>query len=66
MKELKECFVCWQGHLVMQRQIRDKVTAGIKKLKEKHSTALLTVEDLSSIYSLIDHSDETASSEVSD
>lgn len=52
--------------MLRQRHSNDEVTAGNEELKAKHSTALLTVENPSSIYSMMDLDDEKETAEGSD
>ena len=46
---VKGCYVCGKNHMARTRHSRDEIMAAIKKLKEKHSKALLSVEDLAMI-----------------
>lgn len=65
MTVVKGGFVRGQDHCARQRHTRDEVSAAINKLEAKHPTALLTVENLSSIYSVIhEPGDEDADEHV--
>lgn len=54
MRAVKASFVCGQEHLSRQRHIKNEVTAAIEKSKAEHKTALPTVQDLSSLYAMVD------------
>lgn len=47
---MKGCFVCGKDHRANEKHEREEVSAGIKRLKEEHITAMLTVADLDVLY----------------
>lgn len=49
IQELKGCFVCDEDHPARQRHNRREISAKIDRLKARHPTELLAVEDLSSM-----------------
>lgn len=63
MHGVKGCFVCGQDHRANTRQSRDEVTAAVKKLKEKHPSSLLTVEDLEAVLHMVDQEGQAGDDE---
>lgn len=49
MRGVKGYFVCGGDHRANAKHPRAEVTAAVKKLKDKHPTALLSVEDLDAV-----------------
>lgn len=52
--KVKSSFVCSQENSVSRFQNRDQIIAAIESFKTKHQAALLTVQYLSYIYTMID------------
>lgn len=48
----KRCLVCGESHYARRRHGRGEVSEAIERLKGKHPTVLLTVEDLAKIYQM--------------
>lgn len=57
MREMKGCFVCGEDHLACEEHSREKISIEIERLKAKYPTALISIEDLASIYQM-DETDE--------
>ena len=57
MRGVKGCFVCGQDHMANNRHSREEVTAAINRLKSRHPSALLTIEDLSSVVNMVNDND---------
>lgn len=67
MRGVKGCVVCGKDHRANSRHSREEVTAAINKLKSRQPSALITVEDLSSVMEMTaDEEDETESEEEGD
>lgn len=49
---MRGCFVCGGAHLANDKHPGDQATAAIRRLKEKHPTALITVKYLDAIYNM--------------
>ena len=58
IKGVKGCFVCGQDHRANTRHSREEVTEAVNKLKARHPTALLTIEDLSSVVNMVNVDEE--------
>lgn len=60
MDERRErvCFVCGQEHRARTRHSREEVTDAINKLKARHPSALLTVEESQHVMNMAIESDE--------
>ena len=66
MRGVKGWFVCSKNYRANDKHPRHEVSAAIKRLKEKHPEALITVEDLDSIFHADDEDtvDEDTQDEV--
>lgn len=62
MRGVRGCFVCGRDHRANDRNRREEVSQAIRKLKEKHPSALITIEDLNALYNQSDPDDEDAES----
>lgn len=49
---LSRSFVCGEAHRATDKHPRDQFTTAIGRLKDKHPTALITVEELDAIYNM--------------
>lgn len=49
LKGIKGCYVCGRDHNARSRHTQEEVKAAVEKLKKKHPTAMLSVEDLAFI-----------------
>lgn len=58
MRDVNGCFVFGSEHTANDKHKRDEVTAEIRKLKDKHRSALITIEDLWAVQELCDEYDE--------
>lgn len=58
MRGAKGCFVCDKDHQDNTRHSRDEVTKAIDKLKAKQPHALLSVEDLATVFNMSSFSSE--------
>lgn len=52
MKGIKGFFVCGKDNFSRTRHSHEEMTAGINRLKEKHPSPLLTIEDLHSVMAM--------------
>lgn len=52
LRGVKGCFICAKYHRVNEKHKHEEVFAAIQRLKEKHGTSLLTVEDLKVLYEM--------------
>lgn len=59
MRGVKGCFVCGRDHRAKTRHPREEVTAAINRLKSKHPTAWLTVDDLAAVFDMAMVDDES-------
>lgn len=67
MQGVKVCFVYGRDHRANTEHSPEEVTAAIQRLKAKHPSALLTVEDLHSIVNMaIDEEEQDSRNEDSD
>lgn len=66
MRGVKGCFVCGRDLRANSRHSREELTAAINKLKSRHPSALITVEDLSSVMAMAIDDAENAESENED
>lgn len=58
MRGVKRCFLFGQDRLARNRHSKDEITIVNGEYKSEHPTELLTVEDLSAIYAMIDVDDK--------
>lgn len=56
---MKGCFVCGRDHKAKDKHKRGEVIEAIKRLKEKHHMALLTITDLDAIQTMTQDDSET-------
>lgn len=58
MRGVKGCFVCGLDHRANTRHPKEEVMEAIKRLKQQHPIALLTVADMEAVYLMIRSDDE--------
>lgn len=66
MNGVKVCFACERDHLAVERHSSGEITTSIEQLKLEHPTTLLTVEALSTIFSMMEVDDDMEAEETDD
>lgn len=66
MRGVKGCFVCGKDHRANKKHPRDEFTLAINRLKAKHPSALLTIEDMHSVIMMAQTDDENDGSNEDD
>ena len=61
---IKGCWVCGQGHLARFKHTREEVSKALDRLREKHPSAMLTVEDVALITESLFQDNKDSDTEV--